>query len=450
MTEQVLVPFDGEDSGVGELSWGQREIWLLMCDQRSSLSIGGTLPLAGGTTIDEITAGLSYLMGRHQSLRTRLELRDGMPPRQVLASSGKVALEIIDASGADAEQAASAVCSRFAGKDFDYEAEWPVRWAVVLRRGVPAYLVYVVCHLAADGYGAAAMLADLASYAQGSPAPAQGTQPLAQAGAQQALPSATAKAMRHWERLLRQIPARRFGHVPGRCRPRYWQLCYESPASHLAVRAVAVRTGASTSTVLLAAFAVTMSRLTGAHPAVVQVVVSNRFRPGLATSVSPVNQTGLCVIDVADITFDEAVARAWSATVAAYKFAYYDPRARDELIASVSAERGENVDVGCFLNDRRIASRQEPDGTEQPPDPAQLRDSLTQSTLTWGFRRDRPTGRCFMLIDDVPGMVFYEMVADTDYVSPADMEACVRGMETLTVAAALDPAASTGVTTRQR
>ncbi|HEY1620965.1 MAG TPA: hypothetical protein VGG25_25295, partial [Streptosporangiaceae bacterium] len=63
----------------------------------------------------------------------------------------------------------------------------------------------------------------------------------------------------------------------------------------------------------------------------------------------------------------------------------------------------------------------------------------------WGFRRDRPTGRCFLLIDDVPDMVFYEMVADTDYVSPADMEACLRGMEDVTVTAALDPAARTGV-----
>jgi hypothetical protein len=208
---------------------------------------------------------------------------------------------------------------------------------------------------------------------------------------------------------------------------------------------VAARTGVSTSTVLLAAFAVMMSRLTGGQPAVVQVVVSNRFRPGFAASVSPVNQTGLCVIDVADVTFDEVVARAWKATVAAYKFAYYDPRGREELIASVSAERGETVDVGCFLNDRRIASRSEPDAAQPPPGRQALRSALRRSELSWGFRRDRPTGRCFLLIDDVPDMVFYEMVADTDYVSPADMEACLRGMEDVTVTAALDPAARTGV-----
>jgi hypothetical protein len=42
--------------------------------------------------------------------------------------------------------------------------------------------------------------------------------------------------------------------------------------------------------------------------------------------------------------------------------------------------------------------------------------------------------------------VQYEFCADTHNVSPADMESCVRGLETVLVAAALDPAAPTGVT----
>ena len=60
-------------------------------------------------------------------------------------------------------------------------------------------------------------------------------------------------------------------------------------------------------------------------------MVSNRFRPGFAGSVSPVMQSCLGVIEVADAPFEEVVRRAWQSALGAYKHAYYDLAGKGEV-----------------------------------------------------------------------------------------------------------------------
>jgi hypothetical protein len=339
------------------------------------------------------------------------------------------------------------IFDRYLTTNFDYASEWPVREAIVMRGGVPALLVAVVCHLVIDSFGFAALLADLAArdpvtgLATGPPDPMQ---PLEQARWQRT-PAARRQsdaALRHWERLLRAIPPRRCVRPADKRTPRYWQAFYDSPATDLAARMVAARTRADTSPVLLAAFAVALARVTGNNPVVVQVVVSNRFRPGFAGTVSPLTQVGLCVVDVAGITFDEAVARAWRSALGAYKHAYYDPARLDQLVAKAGRDWGEDV-LSCYVNDRRVRHRP---GTGDPvPTEEELRAALPRSELRWGYRRDQPDAKLFMFVNDEPDTVNCELCVDTHYMSPTDCEACLRGLEAVAVEAALDPAARTGI-----
>src|SRR5439155_27362055 len=96
-----------------------------------------------------------------------------------------------------------------------------------------------------------------------------------------------------------------------------------------------------------------VSRVTGTRPVATRVLTSNRFRTGLARTVSPVSQAGLCVVDIADTTFDEAVTRTQRRAMAAYKHAYYDPIQLAGLLDRLRAERGEDIDIACLFNDRR-------------------------------------------------------------------------------------------------
>ena len=91
-----MVPFHGAGSGVDELSWGQRELWGGMLRQRTWMPMGIVLALPEGSTLDGVVAELRFIMERYPSMRTRLLLRPGGPPQQVLAASGEVPLEVVD------------------------------------------------------------------------------------------------------------------------------------------------------------------------------------------------------------------------------------------------------------------------------------------------------------------------------------------------------------------
>jgi hypothetical protein len=449
--ERLLVEFSGEGSGVADLSWGQREIWAAMVRQETWLPIGTVRPLPPGTTVADVAAELRFLMSRYQPARTRLRCDpDGV--RQVVSESGELTLEIVDADpGADPAEVAEALRASYAEKGYDLTTEWPVRVGVVRHGGVPAFQVTVMCHLVTDAAGGARMAAELGDWRRarsggGEPVgPMAAMQPMEQVRWQHtpAGRRVDEAARRRWEGILRTAPPRRFGAPPPPCRPRHWKGEFGSPALHLAVRAIAGRLGVATAPVLLALYAIALARLTGVHPVVVQVVTNNRFRSGLVGAVSPVSQTGLCALDVAGMTVADAVAQARRRAMTAFKYAYYDPQGMDELIARVGRERGEEIDVACYFNDRRPLSRESDGGPE--PTPEEVRSALAGSTFDWRVTGEKSFEHLFVHIENVPDRIGITVAGDTGFISPADMEALVRGMERVAVAAAFDPGTLTRV-----
>jgi hypothetical protein len=156
-----------------------------------------------------------------------------------------------------------------------------------------------------------------------------------------------------------------------------------------------------------------------------------------------VNQTGLWEVDVADTTFDEVFARSRRRAMSTYKHAYYDPRHRGELIARISAERGEDVDVGWFFNDRRLAQGADPGA--DPPTAAEVRSALAETTFAWATRTDTPNERFFVHVEDDPDAIWLTAWTDTHHLAPGDLEAVLRGMESVAVAAATDRTIPTGI-----
>jgi hypothetical protein len=443
MAQRILVPFQGEGSGVGELSWGQREMWPAVCRDRTSMGVGGVLPLPADATVQDVVNAVRFMMSRHQSLRTRMVFDAGDEPRQVVSEAGELSLEIVDADE-DPAGVAAALWLRYHEVKFDFVNEWPVRVAVVRHRGRPTHWVSLCCHLAIDGFGLTALRADLST--MDDPAPVTALPPLEQARWQRS-PAGRRQsetALAYWAQVLRAIPARRFARSADRSEPPYREVNFSSPALHLAARMIAARTGTDTSSVLLAAFAVALAGVTGINPTVVQVVVSNRFRPGLVESISTISHPGLCVIDVAGVTLDEAAGRAGRALLRAYKNAYYDPAAKAELLAAVERERGEPIDLSCFFNDRRVVRT-----TGPLPGEPELRAALEATELRWVRPLDAVSERIFFHLNNVADTIDVRLSVDTRHISPAGSEALLRGMEAVAVGAATDPTTRTGVPARQ-
>lgn len=429
MITEIPVPFTGTGAGTDDLTWGQLRIWSAMTLSGTTVNMGGVTPLPPGVTLDWVVDLLRHLMSRHTTLRTKVTRTDN-GPRQTVAAAGVATLTVVD----DGDP--NTVRDRWRDTSFDSEREWPIRMAVIRHGDALTHLVVIYNQLALDQHGLDAMLADLAHRDEPVTAP----QPLDLAR-QQRTPAArktSDMALRHWEKLLRTVPARRFPESNDPRVPRYQEIAYRSPAAHLAAQAIAARTGTDTSAVLLAAFATALANVTGIRPVLTQLLFSNRFRPGMADVVGHLTQTGLCVLDVAGISFDEAVRRAGRATMSAGKNAYYDPRDRDELIAKLGAERGEPIDTSCYFNDRRTQNRQPP--TELPT-ADQIRSAIPDDTERFVAHVDRPTRKLFCHINDVPDTVDVLIRADTHHMAPADVSACLRGMAAVIVTSALRPVA---------
>jgi hypothetical protein len=441
MVDGVLVDFEGDGAGVDVLSWGQRELWRVIEEKDTWLPIGAVTPLPPGTTVDDAVADLRFVMRHYPSMRTRLRF-DPDGPKQVVASAGTVSLEIVDVpDGDDPAAVAEQVRKRYWTTDYDFVTEWPVRMAVIRHRGALTHRVWVMCHLVTDGTGGRVIITELAERDVSGSSAAMSA--LAQARWQRS-PAGKRQGdatLRYWEKTLRAIPARRYPERTERPTPRYWQAAVDLPALHLAVRTIAARTGVEAASVLLAMFAVALRRTTGISPVVVQVVASNRFRPGLAMTVSPIMQEALCVIDVPETTVDEAVVHTRRRAMTAYKYAYCDPSRREEVIARVNEERGERVDISCFFNDRRLKTREL---TGPVPSPEQIRAAVPRGTFEWKYKQDYQVfDELFVNINDVPDTVAMTVLVDIHHLSPSDVESCIRGMEKVAVAAALDPTTTT-------
>jgi hypothetical protein len=440
MNETIFVPFQGDGGGVDTLSWGQCEIWRPMMAVGSSFPLGATYPAPPGTTVASVADMLRFVVSRHQSLRTRIVTDTDGTPRQHVATSGSVPLEVVHTTGDQPAAAEAArLLERFAYTNFDYPREWPVRMGVVLDNGVTAHVVAAYSHVATDVYGLDALIADVIAGDAG----VIGTPPLAQVR-QQRTPAArrqNAMALRHAEKVLRTIPGRRFRESTDPRQPRWWQIGYHSPASYLAVRAIAARNKVPTTPVLLAGFAVALYRVTGTDVTATRLLMNNRFRPGFATSVSPLAQSNVAAIEVANGMFDQVVSRAWRAMTLAGRYSYFDPDEMAELVAEVGRERGEDAHVDVTFNDRRRTHRATPP-LDTLPTEAELAAARERATVRWEPPLDTYDHTAYFYVNDVPDALDYQLCADTHRLSPAEMESLVRHVEDVFVAAALDPVAT--------
>jgi non-ribosomal peptide synthetase component F len=249
--------------------------------------------------------------------------------------------------------------------------------------------------------------------------------------------------MAYLEHALRTMSPSQFGE------PRYpdegtRMIRYRSPATALAIRRVAAQEATSTSSVLLAAFAVSLARFTGNDTVMAMLLVSNRFRPGFADSVSPVVETCPYLVDVGGVSLRDAVGRTNASVFNAYKNAYYDPYEQDAVLARVEADRGP-LDYTYRYNDRR-RDRTAASGPLANDD--EIRAAVALAEYAHGeVTPGRATHRFDLTVADVPDAVEFEMTADARFLTAEDMVRITAEFEQVAVLIATAPTLPTDFST---
>ncbi len=467
MVQRIIVPFDGDGAGVGGLTWGQQQVWRAMVEVGTSMSMGGVVPVTDGRTLPDFAEELRFLMSRYAALRSRLVFDEPWHAasldvchlvRQEIVAHGETVLEVHDAGpGEDPAAVADAIHAEWKARTFDYTTEWPIREAVVRQDGTITHVVVVICHIATDGSGLATMIREMGErdpVTKAARQPYTAMQPLELVAAQRTVQRQTDTAMRYWEAQLRSIRPHRFppGFGAGAdtgadAGPRWWRVTWRSTALMLAAERVAIALGIDTAPVFLAAYGSAFNTVTGqTAPFATQVIVGNRFRPGLADIVSPLAQNGIVVFDVSGdgVTAQEAIGRARRASMNASKHAYYEPEARLALIDRIGREHSEPFDLSVFYNDRRVGVIQTQDPLETAPSMDEIRAALPLTVMVSEAPVVFFNEKLMVNIDDAVGTAQVTVEFDTHHIPLADLRRLLVAMETFTVdaAASLDAAAA--------
>ncbi|MEV7806801.1 condensation domain-containing protein [Microbispora sp. NPDC088329] len=442
------VEFRGARGGQAALTWGQRGIWRStqwLDDGDPYFNLAWTLPVTGTAGLDAVLRAVGRLIERHETLRTAF-VRDGEGAGATTGDTGDTTVQRVSREGrltvgvyeaaAKPMSAAKALAAELAATGFDYAAELPIRCAVVCQRGRPRALALALSHLALDGWSLNMVAAEWPRLVAGEDLPGPDWQPLDQAAFEQSDPPPGGQALRHWRTGLASAPRSMFDFpVREPEEPRFVRHGMDSPAAAVAAEALAARHGVTTSSVLTVASAALLAAVTGHPTAAMQLIVSNRHHPGMEAMAGPAAQDGLCVIDLGNGTFAEALRHGHRKTMATYRNGHYDPAL---VLAAWEAEawdRGADIDLDAFFNDVRQAGRWQGLPQVDPGDAAALA-ALRGRTRTF-FVGAYPAvkARIFFATGPAPSSCEFYVLVDTAFLPGAVAERMLAGLEELLVRA---------------
>ncbi|MBV9076813.1 MAG: AMP-binding protein, partial [Methylobacteriaceae bacterium] len=161
------------------LSYAQEGLWFL--DQLGQAGAPYNLPLAvrlsGRLDVAALERSLTELVRRHESLRTRFELRDG-EPAQVVEAPAPFRIDLIDLGAlAEAERAArsEALVREIGARPFDLARETLFRVSLLRLSDSEHVLAMTLHHIVSDGWSMGVLAAELsalyAAFVEGRPSP---------------------------------------------------------------------------------------------------------------------------------------------------------------------------------------------------------------------------------------------------------------------------------------
>ncbi|SUE14960.1 non-ribosomal peptide synthetase [Rhodococcus gordoniae] len=280
------------------LSLAQQRMWFLSRFDTGSAAnnIPVALRLRGALDVDALRAAIADLVDRHETLRTVYPDRDGVGSQVILPPSAATpTVRVEDVPVSEVENRVL----RTVSAGFDVTTEVPLRLELLRVAPDEHVLVIVVHHIAADGASTEPFVRDLVTaYLARTAGAVPGWQPLAVQYADYTLwqravlgseddpDSPVAKEIAYWTSVLADLPDRL--ELPtDRPRPveasgRGATVDFEiDPALHAAVAELGRAAGCSPFMVVHAAFAVLLSRISGARDIAIGTPVAGRGEQAL-------------------------------------------------------------------------------------------------------------------------------------------------------------------------
>jgi hypothetical protein len=456
LCEQLRVPFGGDRTGTGPVTFGQHDTLLWVWNGANELAalLFWRLTIPSGARLADIGTALGVLLTRHESLRTRFVAEP--EPAQVVTGPGELLVDVLRVepalAGAPLPDVENLLVDVMRAEGVDIAAGPPLRVTVAVLDGVPTAAVMLCSHVAAD-LGSLAVIGQqftelVTALTEGRPLPVPATpdhQPLDQAEFERTRVARRRSdtAIRHWAERLRTAPQAMFP-VPAPAEPADGHLSgfLHSRAGGLALTRIAERTSTGRQAVLLAAVCTVLSVRTGVDRCTFSVLSGNRFRGWLHGYVGALVQDGLLAFDIGGASFDEVVRRVVAATLTANTHALYDIVGLRAAKERITHERGITLNRDFSFNNLSELMSAEADPTaSEPTDTTASVAASTVEWLNWGYF---PEMLMCHPVSLGPELVF-AMTGNLRQVSKDELESLLHGVDRLLVAAAAGPVPLTGL-----
>jgi hypothetical protein len=438
----VTVEFTSSDAGgSAPLSWAQQHIWDVMCwldDDDPYFNIPWTLPVEPAATLHQVLTALRTLIELHDALRTTFVGR-GAQATQHIRPTGSVQVQLRPAAGEDPLDAqALALAVELTAKAFDHGQEPPLRCALLLSDGRPAYACFALSHAAIDAWSLRVLKQQWHAMLQGEQPPARCTQPRdraryeAEEGAVRG-----AQSLKYWRNTLAKAPTTLFPKPLAEPEEqRFIRVHLESDALAVAALQLAKQCSVSTVSVLTVVCAALAAGYSGNDRVAMQLIVANRHDAKFRDMVGPASQDGLFLLNIGEASVLEVFQRGHIQALACYRYGHYAPSELRALRAEARAGQEGPVDLSVYFNDVRDEGTWH--GLPEHATPEQYAHMLAESRTQFLGSFDKVDAKAFFALG--PSMKTGELTltADTAYVPRKAAYALLHAAERLLVNATAD------------
>jgi len=157
--EDRVLPVPRPADGVLPLSWQQEGLWFLYEVDRGSATYN--MPVAfrvrGGLDVKALGVALGELVARHEGLRSRFGVRDGVAYQVVDEAPAAVVVPVVELPPVEWE----AVMRREVMRGFDLAGGWGFRWWVGELSRVDHVVVLTAHHVVTDGWSTGIVMREL-------------------------------------------------------------------------------------------------------------------------------------------------------------------------------------------------------------------------------------------------------------------------------------------------
>ncbi|MFC0429819.1 condensation domain-containing protein [Kutzneria buriramensis] len=326
-----------------DLCWGQRHHVLhylqTPADARLDMHIAINHPVPAGATVANVRSALTYLVRRHEILRTVYNLLARPWPQQEVQPPAEPPLHVVGVDDKPAE-----LIKRLTEEPFDITTEWPFRACVIAAGDTVRRLHLVFNHLSLDDVSLGTLLGELDTVlaARIARRPIQ-LPPVVYQPVDLARHEATLspdKALDHWRRTAAELPQDIYANRRTGAKGSF-AASFTVPELLATARVIASEHKVWPSAVHLATYAITMAAFTGERRIAFRMYTSQRESSGYEQVLGCASYPTLVTIDTAG-SFAEVLKQAAARVEEAMAYAHVPYDLVVELVAAAGEPRVES------------------------------------------------------------------------------------------------------------